>query len=87
MKRGDSWGGEMQHVLIEWSGKTNIWAEAMDWEAKGKLEEEEFRKGEKNVTGPEVGERNWHIQGTERPVWLGYSEEKSSTRQARNQIM
>lgn len=57
MKRGDSWGGEMQHVLIEWSGETNIWAETKDWEARGKLEEEEFRKGEKNGTGPEIGEK------------------------------
>lgn len=52
MKEGDGWGGETQHVLIGWSGKTKMWSETKDWEAKGKLEEEEFRKGEENVTGP-----------------------------------
>lgn len=56
MKEGDGWGGETQHVLIGWSGKTKIWLETKDWEANGKLEEEEFRKGEENVIRP-VGKK------------------------------
>lgn len=60
MKEGDGWGGETQHVLIGWSGKIKIWSETKDWEAKGKLEEEEFRKGEDNVIGP-VGKKLTYI--------------------------
>jgi len=51
MKEGDGSGGETQHVLIGWSGKTKMWSETKDWEAKGKLEEAEFRKGEEREIG------------------------------------